>query len=355
MRSSASRRLPWARLWQVPALLSVLLLVYHAAPVHADTIEHTEDEIIFARADSLWTIPASGGTPTPLLKLPWPAKDLGLLQVSSDGTALLVGGKGFTAWTAIQRGSGQARLGLLPCSGPSHISADGNQVVCGTQDSQRIAIYTLRPTLSVQIIDRKALGPLYFGASKSEIICFGDNDDLIALSKDGERVVATHRPESSMAVSPDGKRAIGDYNEGAIHVVYAFRLDGKASKRTLVHAARSLDVSADSAWVAVQQEVDACAVRIVGGQYMCWRRYQALAISSRGHSLLISRANSTGHDLYLGAVRGTSSRKPTPLIKAVARVATFWPSPQSTTDSPTGPTAEDQTSTPAAENSPPTE
>jgi hypothetical protein len=313
-----------------PAIVIAALLGLSSASAEAqpkpkvNNIEVTEDDVIFARGDALWSMPARGGSASPLVQLPWPAKEVAQLRTSSDGTALLVNARGFTAWAELQRGS-EAKLRFLPCSGPSHISADGGRVVCGTQDTRRIAIYTLRPELSVEIIDRKASGPLFF--AKDEIISFGDSGDLLAISQKGERVVASHHPQSSMAVSPDGKRAVGDYNEGSIDIVYAFRLDGRASKRTLVHAAKTLDISADSAWVAVQQEVDACAVRVVGGQYMCWRRFKARAISSRGRSLLVSRANGKKQDLYLGAVRGTSSRKPAPLVESVDGAATFWPAP----------------------------
>lgn len=318
------------------SLLGLLLALLHASillgPIQSEAeaqpkpkvnvIEVTEDDVIFARGDALWSMPARGGEASLLLKLPWPAKEVGQLRVSSDGSALLLTAKGFTGWAELQRGA-ETKLRLLPCSGPSHIAPDGKRVVCGTQDEKRIAIYTLRPELSVEIIDRKVMGPLFF--AKEEIIVF-DDKGLVAMSKDGERVVADHHPVSSMAVSPDGKRAVGDYGEGDINIVYAFRLDGKAIKRTLVHAARTLDISADSKWVAVQQEVDACAVRVVGGQYMCWRRFKARAISSRGRSLLVSRESGKKQDLFLGAVRGTSSRKPAPLVESVDGAATFWPS-----------------------------
>jgi hypothetical protein len=246
------------------------------------------------------------------------------MVVSSTGDALLLRGKGFVAWSSLSERA-NSKLRFLPCSGPSNISADGKRVVCGTQDSKRIAIYTLLPTLAVQIIDRKAAGPLAFAEVQSEVVSFGSNSDVIAISAEGERILSPHRPNTRMIVTPDGKRALGDYQEESINVVYTFRLDQKATKRTLVHAARAVATSADSKWGAIQQEVDACAVRLAGGQYMCWRQYKALAISSQGKSLLLSRAQRGKNDLYLGAVTGTSSRKPTPLVEGVAATATFWP------------------------------
>jgi hypothetical protein len=289
----------------------------------------TSDLIIFARGDALWTITPSGEDVQRLLDLPMPAEEVEELHVSSNGAAILLRAKGLVAWSPLAEASTR-KLRFLPCSGPSNISADGGRVVCGTQDGQRIAIYTLQPALAVEIIDRKAAGPLAFAEAEDEIITFGDHDDVIALSQKGARVVSEHRPTTKMLVTPDGKRALGGYQEDVIKVVYTFRLDGKAIKRTLVHAARAVQTSADSQWGAIQQEVDACAVRLAGGQYMCWRQYKALAISSEGHSLLVSRSEKGKQDLFLGAVTGTSSRKPTPLAEGVAGVATFWGRPKPT-------------------------
>ncbi len=303
-----------------------LLLSCFSTLALAEAPKHTSDKIIFVKDQALWVVEPSGGDPTRLLDLPFPAEEVEELRVSSKGTALLVSGKSYLGWAALSD-EGASPLRLLPCSGPHQLSENGNRVVCGTQDTERIAIYTLAPKLGVEIIERKASGPLAFAESASEIVSFGDNDDVIAVSQKGERVLATHRPQSAMKVTPDGKRAVGAYNEGTIHVVYTFRLDGKASKRTLVHAARAIQISANSKWVAVQQEVDACAVRIAGGQYMCWRRFSALSISSQGKSLLVSRKSSGKTELLLGAVNGVSSKKPTPLVQGALGAATFWAQP----------------------------
>ena len=254
--------------------------------------------------------------------------------MSGKGEALLLRGRGFVAWTSLAP-KAKAEWRYLPCSGPSNLSADGKRVVCGTQDKQRIAIYTVEPALAVQIIDSKAAGPLAFAEAQNEIVSFGSKGDVVALSAEGERTLATHRPNARMLVTSDGRRAIGDYEEETINVVYTFRLDEKATKRTLVHAARAIATSADSKWGAIQQEVDACAVRLAGGQYMCWRQYKALAISSSGKSLLLSRSAKGKHDLFLGAVTGTSSRKPLPLMEGAAAAATFWPRAAEEAASPT--------------------
>ena len=312
------------------ALAAAIFLIRESTAIGAPSLPQTADLVIFARGDALWTISTKGDDPEHLLDLPFPAAEVEALHLSSQGEALLLRGKGFVAWSSLEDRT-KAKLRFLPCSGPSNISADGKRVVCGTQDTKRIAIYTLLPTLVVQIIDRQAIGPLAFAEASSEIISFGDNNDVIALGPDGQRVVSSHRPNARMLVTTDGRRALGAYQEESIDVVYTFRLDARATKRTLVHAARAIAISADSKWAAIQQEVDACAVRLSGGQYMCWRDYKVLAISSQGKSVLLSRVASGKRELSLGSVSGTKSRLPTPLAKDVEPAAAFWPrEPQQT-------------------------
>jgi hypothetical protein len=292
---------------------------------------HTSDRIIYASDNVLWSIAIDEEKPRALVdKLPWAAKDIARIRVASNGSAMLVEARGYVGWARLtkQDANEKVTLDLLPCSGPAHLSPNGNEVVCATLDKQRIALYTMRPNDArvVAIIDAKPQGPLFL-TPQSEVIAFDEGNGLVALRPDGSRrPVSPHRPDASMTVSADGKRAVGGYREDSIDVVYSFRLDGKAVKRTLMQAARTLDTSADSKWVAMQQEVDACAVRMAGGQYMCWRRFEVLGVSKNGRSILLTRASkSKGHNLYVGAVEGTSSRKPKLLLEGVTRAAAFWP------------------------------
>lgn len=284
------------------------------------------DRVIFAQDESLWTVTAKGEDKTRLLGLPWAAKEVDAISVASDGSALILRANGYIGWAKIEPGH-ESKLRLLPCGGIAQISMDGVHVVCSTQDQQRTVIYQLGSELGAEIFEHKPTGPLFFGKEAGELITTdSEKKRLIALTQDKQRSVADFIPGRSMAITPNGARAIGGFREGEIDVVYGFRLDGKAARRTLVHAARVVGVSADSAWAAIQQEIDACAVRIAGGQYMCWRRFEALAVSSQGRSLLLSRAGDGGHDLFLGTVAGTSSRKPSPVISSVERAAALWPS-----------------------------
>lgn len=307
-----------SRLRCILLLGAVLLLAREA---DAKEIETTSDRVIFSKGSALWSIEAKGGEPAKLVELPWPAEKVERMRAAANGSALLINADGFVAWTSLENPS----LQFLPCSGPSEISANGDEVVCGSQDARHIVIYTLRPELAVRTILKPAPSALFFGNAPRSIV--GALADAL-INYTNQKQLASHRPDRALVVTPNGKRALGAYNEDGIDIVYGFRLDGKAVKRTLMHAARCVATSADSDWAAIQQDVDACAVRIVGGQYMCWRRVEALDISSAGHSLLVTRSNDSGsYDLLLGAVRGTSSVKPTPLVQGVAQEAIFWPAP----------------------------
>lgn len=288
------------------------------------TIQQTLDRIIYVRDNTLWQISASGGDSKKLLELPWQVERFESISVASNGNTLLVQADGLTGWATLSRESGAPHtIQWLPCAGTARLSATGAELVCPTQNNERIAVYTLSPSLTVRIVDKKAETPLHWSGQK---VIMGDKGTLLALGQGSQEKISPHAPTSNMRVAPNGKRAIGSYREGEIDVVYSFKLDGVATKRSLVQAGRLLSISAESTWAAIQQEVDACAVRISGGQYMCWPRFEALDISSHGHSLLLSVAGSkVGHDLYLGAVSGTKAAKPGLIVEGVGRVAVFWP------------------------------
>lgn len=302
--------------------------------IHGDTnaIPRTSDRIIFARGEALWSVASDGSDERKLASLGRSVNGISRIKVAASGSAMLVSIDGFHAWAELSPDAGPTSLHYLPCGGglstSPDLSEDGGSVLCATQAGERVAIYRMRPALDVAIIDREANGPLFFADANTGAIGFGEQRNLVAL--DGGEPLSPHRPDRSMAVTPDGKRAIGAYGEGEIDVVYTFRLDGRATKRTLMQAARVVSISANSAWASLQQEVDACAVRVSGGQYMCWRRHEALDISSHARNLLLTREGETeGYELLLGSISGTKARKPVTLVKSAHRAAAFWPMKES--------------------------
>lgn len=293
----------------------------------------TTDRVIYGQGNAIWSIASDGSSASVLVPLSRPASEVSRIKVSASGTAMLVTIAGVQAWVDLSSRTKPASLRPLPCAiGPdalADISPDGRRILCATQVPGRIAVYQMRPTIEVQIIERAALGAVFFAGDQT--IGFGEKSTLIDLETGN--VLADHRPDREMMISPNGARAIGAYDEGDIDVVYAFRLDGKAVKRTLMQAARAVSISTGSKWASLQQEVDACAVRMAGGQYMCWRRFEAMEVSSHARNMLLSSAGEqSGHDLFLGSISGTSARKPTPLVQSVERAAAFWPDPAALKD-----------------------
>ncbi len=309
----------WRNVFSI--LVACVLLSRPGVGVAAKAAVTTTDRIIFAKGEALWSISSEGGSPTQLVVLPFPASAVSRIKVAASGTAMLVSIGSHHAWASLQER--EPTLHFVPCGdGSADISPDGNQVVCTTQVGARIAVYQMRTTLDVRIVDQPASSSLFFIGDKPEVVGFGKGKTLVA---DDGTTLSAHRPDRFMAVTPDGKRGIGAYDEGEIDVVYAFRIDGRAAKRTLMQAARVVSISADSKWASLQQEIDACAVRIAGGQYMCWRSYEAIDISSKARNVLLSRAGkSSGHDLFLGSISGTKASTPKPLVEAVDRAAAFW-------------------------------
>ncbi len=283
----------------------------------------TLDSIIFVRDNSLWSTPIAGDKTIKLLDFPWLVENYELLHIAANGSALLIQMDGLVAWSKLDPATQSAQaLKLLPCGGPARLSSDGASVTCRTQDKERIAIYTMLPTISVRVIDKKVETELFWSGNA---VLFRDTGGLVKLQEDSESKVSNHAPSSNMQVTPKGDRVIGSYQEGDIDVVYTFKLDGKAVKRTLVQAGRVVSISADSTWAAIQQEIDACAVRVAGGQYMCWTRFEAVDISTEGRNLLLSVAGAkVGHDLYLGSVSGTKASKPNLIAEGVGTLAAFW-------------------------------
>ncbi len=307
----------------VSALAICVLLGHPSIGSTAKHIPTTTDRIIYAQGEALWSIPSEGGSPTQVVLLPFAASKVSRIKVAASGTALLVSIGEHHAWASL-RESQPTTLHFIPCGkGSANISTDGDRVVCTTQVGARIAVYQMRSKLAVRIVDQPTSGPLFFAGNEQDAVGFGKSKTLVT---DKGRTLSPHQPDHFMEVTADGKRAVGAYDEGEIDVVYAFRIDGRAVKRTLMQAARVVSISANSEWACLQQEIDACAVRIAGGQYMCWRSYEAIDISSKAGNVLVSRAGkSSGHDLFLGSISGTKAGTPKPLVEAVGRAAAFWP------------------------------
>ncbi len=115
--------------------------------------------------------------------------------------------------------------------------------------------------------------------------------------------------------------------------LYVFRLNDKAIRRRLMNDAEPRRWSRDGRWLAVQSRREgACMVRARGGQYKCWRRFEALAPSPTGDLLLLAKpvgesADKARFDLYLGRRDGVKPERPKRLTGGVGAAA-IWATPQ---------------------------
>jgi hypothetical protein len=254
------------------------------------------------------------------MELGFQASRVERVQVSSDGSALLLTVDGHHAWADLSK---PPQLHFVPCAGPAHLRSDGDAVTCTALGSDQTAIYTMRPKRSVAFLAVR--GVPYFQGKSS--ILHRQKGKLVSTETSGSssKRLTTFEPSGTLLVSPDGKRAIGVFPEDTIEIVATFSLTKKSARRTLMQAADALAFSADSSWLALQQERDACAVRAVGGQYKCWRHYRAIDVSSHGFSLLMRKSSDDDAALYIGEVAGPEARKPRRILDGTSGAAAFWP------------------------------
>ena len=144
---------------------------------------------------------------------------------------------------------------------------------------------------------------------------------------DLRKKVAPHVPAGALSIAPDGQRAVGRYSDGEKTTsLFGFRLDGQAARRKL-HPGIPIGWSADSVWLAVAADGNACIVRAVGGEYKCWDKYRPLAIDADGSWILLAKPpglKARRLDLFLGRVGGPHTEKPLKLMRGVS-AATLIP------------------------------
>lgn len=308
------------------AVIALALLCSGAGRVSGE--ELTDDELVYTDGQSLWRQVDGEREPVEVARLGVPAELVRRIRPSVDGTALLLDVDGFAAWIDLTTEAPHEPR-FLPCSTPASLSADGHRVVCGAPDGERTVVYTLRPSLSHRFLDVAPDSPRFGSQASAPIVVLGEGGVLGA----GGQVLAPHRPDAGFLVAPSGQRAVGVYLEGKgtedeLGTLYTFRLDGKGARRKLIAPADPLGFSRDSRWVIVQAGERACVVRAVGGEYKCWNGFRALAGSTHGRALLVSRPSDQGKgriDLYRARLDGPRSRPPELVREGVLGTAAFIP------------------------------
>jgi hypothetical protein len=318
----------------------------------------TDDSIVFVREDALWRVPAEGDAGAVSLVALGGETVTGLVA-SPAGDAVLVELGERVAWVALGGATGALRT--LDCRPPAWFSPDGRYVACtepaarpgaeagaraepmgrpgaesgdraeaGARPGARVVVYTL-PGEQRSLVDAPAAQVVGF-LSGTRLAVAGDDGVWAVPTEPGVQraLLAPHRPSGAVLLGPHGRRAVGVYPALSNHKspgLYVFRLDGKGVRRRLLADAEPVAWSRDDRWVAVQSDGSACLVRATGGQYKCWKRFQALSTSPDGRYLLMGKpSEKEGRvDLYRGERDGVRPAAPRLMERGVTGPAVWVP------------------------------
>lgn len=296
--------------------------------------------IVFARGSALWRIPAGEAImsrppePEVIADLGDDATRVTRIEASPSGDAVLVELGDKVAWVPIMPDRNTpGTLHLLECSGPANFTPRGRSVTCTGRNGQ-VALHSVPPT---------GARPLYYPAS--HILGFAPGKRVVIRNPEGlwadsvhtpgePTLLAPHTPAGTLLVSPDGKRAAGVYpplRRADTPGLYVFRLDGKGIRRRLLQGAEPLAWSMNGRWLLAQSEDEgACIVRAAGGQYKCWARYDAVALSPDGAHVLLSKGSENeGRGLYVGQLAGVRPDPPKLVQRAISGPTVWLPPHQS--------------------------
>lgn len=299
-----------------PWCLGGLLLAAVTATAHAGKKEPPQGSVAYVADGAVWRAPlASPEQASKVADLPVAPALVVHVSAAADGSALLVDLGANAAWIDL---AGAAPPVYLPCRG-GRISSNGHRVLCAARGGAAV-VYRLRPRLgSAPLVDVDPARSAHAG----DHLVVEKGGTLVA---QGGAVVAPQAPADLLSVAPNGERAVGRYRvtDDEDDALHGFRLDGRAARRKLIPGT-PIAWSSDSTWLAIESGDEACAVRAAGGEYKCWKDYQALAIGPGGAlALLAQPADDGALALFLVPTDGVRPQKPTPLLPS-ARAATLLP------------------------------
>jgi hypothetical protein len=319
-RAEAPARLP-AR-----GVLAMVLVLACAAWAR-DAAAAMDEGIVFVRDNALWRVPAEGGAGA-VEVVALGAETVTGLVASPAGDAVLVELGERVAWVSLTGAT--AALRALDCRPPARFSPDGRYVSCTAATENKVAVYAL-PGEQRSLVDVPAAQVVGF-ISGSRLVVTDDAGVWAVPTEPGTQraLLAPHRPSGGLLVGPHGRRAVGVYPALSNHKspgLYVFRLDGKGVRRRLLPDATAVAWSRDDRWVAVQGDRSACLVRATGGQYKCWKRFQALSMSPDGSYMLMSKpSEKEGRmDLFRGERDGVRPAAPRLLERAITGPAVWIP------------------------------
>jgi len=341
-------------------LLLILAVVGSSVPAQA------QGKIVFARGGALYQQGDDGkGEATELVGLSDDATEARFLEATVDGGLIAVDMGPSATW--LQRGAGA--LGSGPCEERARPSPKGECLVCRGIDSPMLvsAKGDVWKALAVTGRDVQFRGP-----GGTEMAALTD-DGVIGFDRktpDQTQVLAKAKAKSHLMVTPDGKRGVAVFGDGAASRIKTFLLDGEGVARQLGGPGVPLAWSWDSTWVLTQEGIDpdeeqgdgddsaevpapaeaaadrwvvaapkgkkkkkadppapkgpttrACAVRATGGETKCWDDYVGLAFSPDSTRVLLKK----GTTLYVGKIAGVRPEPPVKLFENVDGAATWVP------------------------------
>ncbi len=243
------------------------------------------------------------------------------IAAAPDHRLLVLDIGGVAGWVQLPAVAGEVRhVALAPCTGPGGPAPDAMSLVCPS--GARTIVQPI--AWKADELDLDSPARAYLGQDAAELLVTDDDGIWAVSAADTEqrRLLAPHRPDEGLQVSPDGERAVGRYIEpSGDQVVYTFRLDGKAVQRKLGDSELPVAWSADSQWVLLAHERRACVVRGVGGEYKCWERYAAVGLSPDSAFVLLARDGG----LYRASIAGVNSDRPKLIAKDAGTAAVWLP------------------------------
>ncbi len=284
------------------------------------------DRLFFARKGTLMSVGGNGRGMKRVAKLA-KKRTIAAIDVTASGTALVRDDLGNWYWT--DTGKRRATLTPLGCKGQATLSPNGKLVVC-SGDPKVTYVHHLADN-QVRMIPT-ALSLVGFSNRLSRELVASHQGKLWAIPLDdwdAQRLLAPHAPAAGLLVAPNGKRAVGRYSDGKHKRIFTFRLDGKAARRRLLRNADPVAWSADSKWLLAHGRTLACIVRGVGGQFKCWRKYRAVAISPDGSVAILAKRDKRKRKrihLYKAVLKGANKAKPYLFIRN-ANMTAAWQAP----------------------------
>ncbi len=286
----------------------------------ADDEDYGRGQVIFARGTSLYRVDARGRGETEIATLSTKLA-VRALRTDADGKVLLVDLAGKWSWMPLD-GSTKT-LTELPCAdGPAQLAEDGSSLICRAMVGTGSVIVTLKDR-KTRGVDVPSVGARLIGVAADRRVVWTDKNGVWSAPAGDlkqRKQLATEAPVRSFLVSPDGKRAIGVFNDKIYasvretkpaEVLMTVALDGQGARRKFIRGGVPIEWSRDVKWVLVQDSGNACVMLVAGGQYKCWRGYTGASISADGRWGLVFGNRD-------GSKKETSSKKKQPAAKGKA-------------------------------------